>query len=136
MQRGFQVKKTYKDIVRGSKKNKMSRNWLWKVYMVPACLILFFGILGLVYPTPYMEFYLQHTAHTSIAALSAMQPDVLMLLGVIFRANGLGMTMSSILAIFVIWFAYRKGANWAGPALFIAGGIGIIGEIILEVLVL
>ena len=46
------------------------------------------------------------------------------------------MTMSGILAIFIILFAFRKGEKWSIPALAIAGGIGLIGEIILEIMVL
>jgi hypothetical protein len=114
----------------------MNRKWLWKVIMIPACLVLAFGILGVVYPDVYMDFYLEQTANTTFEALSATQPEVSLLLNVIFRANGLGMTMSGILAIFIILFAFRKGEQWSVPALLIAGGIGIIGEIILEMLVL
>jgi hypothetical protein len=57
-------------------------------------------------------------------------------LEVIFRANGLGMTMSGVLAIFIILFAFRRGEKWSVPSLGIAAGIGLIGEIILEVMVL
>ena len=63
-------------------------------------------------------------------------PEIALLLEVIFRANGPGMTMSGILAIFIILFAFRKGEKWSIPALAIAGGIGLIGEIILEIMVL
>ena len=104
--------------------------------MIPACLILAFGILGVVYPDVYIEFYLARTANITLEALSVAQPEISLLLNVIFRANGLGMTMSGILAIFIILFAFRKGEQWSVPALLIAGGIGIIGEIILELMVL
>jgi hypothetical protein len=115
---------------------EMKRKWLWKVIMVPACLVLFFGVLGAVYPDVYMDFYLNQTAHITLKALTATQPEISLLLEVIFRANGLGMTMSGILAIFIILFAFRKGEKWSVPALLIAGGAGIIGEIILEIMVL
>jgi len=53
-----------------------------------------------------------------------------------FRANGLGMTMSGILAICILVFAFRKGKRWSIPALAIAGGVGLIGEIVLEIVAL
>jgi hypothetical protein len=112
------------------------RKWFWKVIMVPACLFLAFGVLGAVYPDFYMDFYLNQTANTTLAALTATQPEISLLLDVIFRANGLGMTMSGILTIFIILFAFRKGEKWSVSALLIAGGVGIIGEIILEIMVL
>jgi hypothetical protein len=114
----------------------MESKWLWKVIMIPACMILAFGILGAVYPDVYMDFYLHQSANTSLEALSATQPEIALLLEVIFRANGLGMTMSGILAIFIILFAVRKGEKWSVPALAIVAGIGLIGEIVLEIMVL
>jgi hypothetical protein len=114
----------------------MENKWLWKVIMIPACSILILGIIGVVYPDAYMDFYLQQSANTSLDTLSTTQPEITLLLEVIFRANGLGMTMSGILAIFIILFAFRKGEKWSVLALGIAAGIGLIGEIILEIMVL
>ena len=114
----------------------MEKSWLWKVIMIPACLILGFGLVGALYPDIYMDFYLSQSANTSLATLSETQPELSLLLEVIFRANGLGMTMSGILAVFIILFAFRKGKRWSVPALGIAGGIGFIGEIILEIVIL
>ena len=114
----------------------MEGKWLWKVILVPACLVLAFGILGAVYPDIYMDFYLNQTANTTLKALTATQPEISLLLEVIFRANGLGMTMSGILAIFIILFAFRKGEKWSVPALLIVGGVGLIGEVILEIMAL
>ena len=104
--------------------------------MIPACMVLAFGILGVVYPDVYMDFYLQKSGNITLDVLSTTQPEISLLLEVIFRANGLGMTMSSILFIFIILFAFRRGEKWSVPALVIAGGIGLIGEIILEIIVL
>jgi len=104
--------------------------------MVPACLVLAFGVWGVVNPYTYMELYLEQTAHTTLSALSSTQPGVALLLEVIFRANGLGMTMSGIMAIFIILFPFRKGEKWSVLALAIVGGIGLIGEIIFEMMVL
>ena len=114
----------------------MENKWLWKAIMIPACSILLLGIIGVVYPDAYMDFYLHQSANTSLEALSATQPGITLLLEVMFRANGLGMTMSGILAIFIILFALRKGETWSAPALVIAAGIGLVGEIILEIMVL
>jgi hypothetical protein len=114
----------------------IANRWLWKVLMIPVCLILVFGLLGTFYPHLYMAFYLKQSASTSLGAFSTTSPEIALLLEVIFRANGLGMTMSGILAIFIILFAFRKGEKWSIPALAIAGGIGLIGEIILEIMVL
>jgi hypothetical protein len=114
----------------------VERNWLWKAMMIPACLVLGFGVLGVIYPDIYMNFYLGQTAGTTLEVLSDTQPEVALLLDVIFRANGLGMTMSGILSVFIILFAYRKKEKWSIPALLITGGIGIIGEIILEIMIL
>jgi hypothetical protein len=114
----------------------MKSKWLWKAIMIPACMILAFGIVGVVYPDMYMDFYLHQSANTSLEAFSATQPEISILMDVIFRANGLGMTMSGILAIFIILFAFRKGEKWSVPALVIVAGIGLIGEIILEIVVL
>ena len=114
----------------------MEKEWLWKVLMIPAGIILLLGIIGVVYPDAYLDFYLQRSANTSLAALSTTQPELTLLLEVIFRANGLGMTMSSLLAIFIILFAFRKGEKWSVPALAIAAGIGLIGEIMLEIMIL
>jgi hypothetical protein len=114
----------------------MESKWLWKAIMIPACGILILGIIGVVYPDPYMDFYLQQAANTSLEALSTTQPEITLLLDVIFRANGLGMTMSGILAIFIILFAFRKGKKWSVPALAIAAGLGLIGEILLEIMIL
>jgi hypothetical protein len=109
--------------------------WIWKVLLFPAFLLSVFGILGLLYPSPYMDYYLRQTASTTAKAVEISQPRISLLLEVIFRANGLGMIMSGILAIFIICFAVRKGNKWAIPALAIAGGIGLLGEIILEIMV-
>ena len=98
----------------------MESKWLWKAIMIPACGILILGIIGVVYPDTYIDFYLQQAANTSLEALSTTQPEITLLLDVIFRANGLGMTMSGILAIFIILFAFRKGKKWSVPALAIA----------------
>jgi hypothetical protein len=114
----------------------MENKWLWKVIMIPACSILVLGMIGLVYPDAYMNFYLQQSANTSFAELSTTQPEIALLLEVMFRANGLGMTMSGVLSIFIIMFAFRKGEKWSVPALGIAAGIGLIGEIILEFIVM
>lgn len=83
-----------------------------------------------------MDFYLQQLANSSLAALSTTQPEIALLLEVMFRANGLGMTMSGILSIFIILFAFRKGEKWSVPALVLAAGMGLIGEIVLEIMVL
>ncbi len=104
--------------------------------MIPACLILIFGLWGALYPDNYMNFYLKQTSNTTLDSFSITQPEISKLLEVLFRANGLGMTMSGILAIFIILFAFRKGDKWSIPALGIAGGIGLIGEIILEIMIL
>ena len=114
----------------------MKSPWVWKASLVPACLVLAFGLIGLIYPDPYIDFYLEKTASTTLAVLSATQPGIGLLLEVIFRANGLGMTMSGILAIFIILFPLKRGEKWALPALAIAGGIGLVGEIVLEILAL
>jgi hypothetical protein len=114
----------------------MESKWLWKVIMIPVCLVLAFGVLGALYPDIYVDYYLNHSANTTLEAVSETQPKISLLLEVIFRANGLGMIMSGVLAIFIILFAFRKGEKWSVPALAIAGGIGLIGEIILEIMVL
>lgn len=120
----------------GSMENIMGNRWLWKVIMIPACLVLTFGLLGALYPDIYMDFYLGQSANTTLETMSETQPEISLLLEVIFRANGLGMIMSGILAVFIILFAFRKGRRWSVPALVIAGGIGLIGEIILEIMIL
>ena len=114
----------------------MDNRWLWKVIMIPACLVLTFGLLGALYPDIYMDFYLSQSANTTLETMSETQPEISLLLEVIFRANGLGMIMSGILAVFIILFAFRKGRRWSVPALEFAGGIGLIGEIILEIMIL
>ena len=114
----------------------MDNKWMWKLLMMPACLILIFGLWGALFPGGYMDFYLGQAAHTTVEALSRDQPGISNLLEVIFRANGLGMTMSGILSICIILFAFRKGEKWSIWALAIAGGVGLIGEIILEIMVL
>jgi hypothetical protein len=113
----------------------MTEKWLWKILMVPACLILILGVIGTFYPYLYIDFYLEQTLNLSFEALSTTSQGLARLLEVIFRANGLGMTMSGILGIFVILFAFRKGEKWSVPALALAGGIGLIGEIILEIMI-
>jgi hypothetical protein len=114
----------------------MGYKWVWKVIMVPACLILIFGLWGCLYPYNYMDFYLKQVSNTTLDTFSTTQPEISTLLEVMFRANGLGMTMSGILSIFIILFAFRKGEKWSIPALAIAGVIGLIGEIVLEIMVL
>jgi len=114
----------------------MANRWLWKAFMIPACFVLVFGLLGSFYPYLYMAFYLKQSASTTLEVFAAAQPEISLLLEVIFRANGLGMTMSGILAIFIILFAFRKSEKWSIPALAIAGGTGLIGEIILEIMIL
>lgn len=114
----------------------MTNRWLWKILMIPAGLILIFGLVGTFYPQLYMTFYLKKTAGISLAAFFTSTPDIALLLEVIFRANGLGMTMSAILAISIIIFAFREGEKWSIPALALAGGIGLIGEVILEIMIL
>jgi hypothetical protein len=114
----------------------MENNWVWKAITVPACLILIFGLWGALYPDYFMNFYLKQVSNTTLDAFSMTQPKISTLLEVIFRANGLGMTMSGILSIFIILFAFRTGEKWSIPALAIAGGIGLIGEIILEIMIL
>jgi len=114
----------------------MENSWLWKVTMIPACFVLVCGLLGALCPDIYMDFYLRQAANTTLETFSAAQPEIALLLEVIFRANGLGMTMSGILAVFVVLFAFRQGKKWSIPALAIAGGIGLVGEIILEMMVL
>jgi hypothetical protein len=112
------------------------KSWLWKVIMIPACLVLGFGLLGARYPDISMGFYLSQSANTTLETLSETRPEISLLLEVIFKANGLGMIMSGILAVFIILFTFRKGKRWSVPALGIAGGIGFIGEIILEIVIL
>ncbi len=119
-----------------SVENMMKNRWLWKVIMIPTCLVLAFGLLGALYPDIYMDFYLIQSANTTLETMFETQPEISLLLEVIFRANGLGMTMSGILAAFIILFAFRKGKRWSVSALVIAGGIGLIGEIVLEIMVL
>jgi hypothetical protein len=114
----------------------MANRWLWKILMIPACLMLVFGLVGTFYPQWYMAFYLKNTTGLSMAAFFNSTPDIALLLEVIFRANGLGMTMSGILAIAIILFAFREGEKWSIPALALAGGIGLIGEVILEMMIL
>ncbi|MFN2298245.1 MAG: hypothetical protein ACK2UB_05305 [Anaerolineales bacterium] len=114
----------------------MNNKWLWKVLIIPAILLLALGLVGLLYPYMYMDFYLGQSANTTIAAVYASQPEMALLLDALFRANGLGMTMSGVLAVFIIWFGVRNGTKWSIPALVIAGGIGLLGEILLEMMVL
>ena len=114
----------------------MESKWLGKGILILACLILILGLIGLVAPQVYMEVYLDRAAGTSLGVLSTNQPEICLLLEVMFRANGLGMTLSGILAIFITLFAFRKGEKWSVLALEITGGFGLIGEIILEVMVL
>ncbi len=94
--------------------------------MIPACLVLGFGLLGARYPDISMGFYLSQSANTTLETLSETRPELSLLLEVIFKANGLGMIMSGILAVFIILFTFRKGKRWSVPALGIAGGIGFI----------
>jgi hypothetical protein len=114
----------------------MGNKWVCKTLMIPACLILIFCLWGALYPDNFMNFYLKQASSTSLESFSMTQPDISKLLEVIFRANGLGMIMSGTLSIFIILFAFRKGEKWSIPALAIAGGLGFIGEIILEVMIL
>ena len=109
---------------------------MWKMFMIPACLILIFGVWGTLFPDLYMNFYLGQAANVTLETFSTNQPEISTLLEAMFRATGLGMTMSGILSIFIILFAFRKGEKWSIPALIIAGGIGFVGEIILEIMVL
>ena len=108
----------------------------WIALMIPACLVLVFGVLGLLYPDLYLGFYLSQSTHTTREAVAAAQPELYLLLDVLFRANGLGMTMSGILGVCIIGFAFRKGKRWSLPALAVVGGIGLIGEILLEIMIL
>ena len=110
--------------------------WLWKIILIPAFLILIFGLIGLLFPYPYINFYLSNSAEISFQELNQTLPNTASLLEIIFRANGLGMTMSSILAIFIIFIPFRKNEKWSIYALALVGGIGLIGEIILEFLIL
>ena len=116
--------------------SRLDSKWVWKIIMIPAGLILFLGLWGTLFPYNYMDFYLGQVSNTTFAAFSTAQPEIGMLLEAMFRANGLGMTMSGILSIFIILFAFRKGEKWSIPALVIAGGIGLVGDLILEILVL
>jgi hypothetical protein len=97
----------------GSMEDMMENRWLWKVIMIPACLVLAFGLLSALYPDIYMDFYLSQSANTTLETMSETQPEISLLLEVIFRANGLGMIMSGILAVFIILFAFRKGKTKA-----------------------
>jgi len=114
----------------------MANKCLWKILMVPAGLVLLLGLVGLFYPYRYMTFYLQQSAGITLEAFTATQPQISLLLEVMFRATGLGMTMSGTLFMFIIVYAFRKGERWSVPALAIAGGLGLIGEIVLEIMVL
>ena len=114
----------------------IKNKWAWKMLMIPAGLVLVFGLWGVLFPGVYMDFYLQRVAGTTLEAFSKNQPEISNLLAVIFRANGLGMTMSGILSVFIILFAFRKGEKWSIVALIIACGIGLVGDIILEIMVL
>lgn len=109
---------------------------LWKVLLIPVLLILLFGLIGLLYPSPYMDFYLRRSAQSSVDGLRASDPQLSAILQIIFRANGLGMTMSAILALFIICIPFRKHEKWATAALLVPGGIGFIGEVVLEIAVL
>ena len=117
-------------------RSPLESKWLWKIVMIPASLLLILGLWGTLFPYTYMDFYLGQVSNTTFEAFSATQPGISTLLEAMFRANGLGMTMSGILSIFIIWFALRKGEKWSIPALVIAGGIGLVGDIILEIMVL
>jgi hypothetical protein len=117
-------------------RNSIENKWLWKIMLVPAGLILILGLWGTLFPYNFMDFYLEQVSNTTFEAFSATQPEINTLLEAMFRANGLGMTMSGILAMFIIIFAFRKGEKWSIPALVIAGGIGLVGDIILEIMVL
>ena len=114
----------------------MKYPWMWKIFLVPAFLLLVFGLIGMLFPDAYMGFYLSHTAQTTAEELTAGQPKLVLLLHILFRANGVGMTMSGILAIFILVCAFRKGEKWPVPALAVAGGIGLLGEIVLEIMAL
>jgi hypothetical protein len=83
-----------------------------------------------------MSVYLQHMAHTTLRAFAASQPDIALLMEAIFRANGLGMTIFGVLAVFVIVCAFRKGEKWSVPALAGMGAIGLAGGLILGTMVL
>ena len=133
---GYVLVGPQKGTYRLGKENVMGNKWVWKTIMIPACLVLIFGLWGIFYPDNFMNFYLMQVSNTALDSFSLTQPEISKLLEVIFRANGLGMTMSGILSIFIILFAFRKGEKWSIPALAIAGGIGLVGEIILEIMVL
>ena len=66
----------------------MRNPWLWKILLVPAFLILVFGIIGMLFPDADMGFYLTHTAQTTVKELTASQPQVALLLQILFRADG------------------------------------------------
>ncbi len=104
----------------------------WKFAIIPSMLILYLGLFGLFYPYPYISFYLRR-AGTNINSLNV---GIATILEIMFRANGLGMTMAGILAVFITLFSLRRGEKWAVSALIFAGTIGFIGEVILEIIIL
>ena len=114
----------------------MWNRWVWRVLMIPAVFVLLVGLVGLFHPYWFMAFYLQQTADVTLEAFTTAQPQVALLFDIMFRANGLGMAMSGILSAFIIVYGFREGERWSVPALALAGGLGLIGEIILEIVVL
>jgi len=65
----------------------MGNKWVWKIIMIPACLILIFGLWGALYPDSYMDFYLKQVSNTTLDTFSMTQPEISILVEVMFRAR-------------------------------------------------
>lgn len=111
--------------------NKSIRIFLYLIIT----LILIFGIVGFLFPSIYADFYLKNVILQNWNDFNQLNPELGRLIIVLFRANGLGMIMSSILALFIITFATHKGEKWSIIALIMVGLIGGSGEIIFEILI-
>jgi hypothetical protein len=111
--------------------NKLS---VWKIALLPAFGLILTGLVGLVLPVWYADFYLPNLVGQTWTEYHALHPQIADFILIPLRGNCLSLLLIGMLAACILVFACRRGERWGWPVLLGLGAVAATGDFILEIL--
>jgi preprotein translocase subunit Sss1 len=111
--------------------NKLST---WKIALLPAFGLMLIGLVGLVMPAWYADFYLPALVGQTWTEYHARNPQIADFILVLLQADGLGLLLIGMLSTCILVFACRRGERWGWLVLLGLGVVATTGDFVLEIL--
>lgn len=102
-----------------------------KAVNIGAVLLLVTTVVGLAVALQYlfMSPFDESLLGSSLAQVSAFNPNVLDTMTLMARLSGLYLLTTALLGIFILAVPFRKGQKWVWYATLIVIGIGLFGQL-------